>query len=138
MIIIKCRCIVKGLGGGEALLSDRPINFLTMIDPENAVIKDPSHELHGKSLKDKILVFPHSVGSSVGAYVLYSLKKKSVGPSAIICSDKMDITTASGCAISNIPAVDVADTKILNAIKNGQLLTVDGERGQILVNPQSV
>ncbi len=64
-----------------------------------------NHNLYGKTLKDKIFVFPYSVGSSVGAYVLYSLKKKSSGPLAIICSNRMDITTASGCAISNIPAV---------------------------------
>jgi uncharacterized protein len=78
MVVIRCRRIVRGLARGEALISDKPINFLTMIDARNGLINDLNHVLHGKSLKDKILVFPHSVGSSVGAYVLYSLKKKSL------------------------------------------------------------
>jgi hypothetical protein len=49
----------------------------------------------------------------------------------------MDITTASGCAISNIPAVDLRDNHILKVIRNGQLLEVDGEQEQILVEPDS-
>jgi uncharacterized protein len=138
MVVIKCRCIVRGLARGEALLSDKPINFLTMIDTRNGLINDLSHGLQGKSLKDKILVFPHSVGSSVGAYVLYSLKKKERAPSATICTDRMDITTASGCAISNIPAVDLRDNHILRVIRNGQLLTVDGEQEQILVEREQL
>lgn len=54
-------------------------------------------------LIDKILVFPHSIGSSVGAYTIFSLKCNTNSPRGIICTNKVDITTASGCAISNIP-----------------------------------
>ena len=54
-------------------------------------------------LRDKILVFPNSIGSSVGAYTIFSLKCNTNSPRGIICTNKVDITTASGCAISNIP-----------------------------------
>jgi uncharacterized protein len=50
----------------------------------------------------------------------------------------MDITTASGCAISNIPAVDLRDSQILTVIMNGQILKVDGEQEQILVEPEKL
>jgi predicted aconitase with swiveling domain len=135
MYVMECNCIVKGFANGEALISDMPINFLAMIDVDSGEIKAPNHDLGGKTLKDKILVFPYSVGSSVGAYSLYSLKKKSLNPLAIICSNRMDITTASGCAISNIPAVHLKLKNIPQAIRFGHTLTVDGEREQILIYP---
>lgn len=135
MYVVECKCIVKGFADGEALISDTPINFLTMIDAVNGEIKDPSHSLYGKTLKDKIFVFPYSVGSSVGAYVLYSLKKKSSGPLAIICSNGMDITTASGCAISNTPAVHLKRNCIPQVLRNSRALAVDGEGEQILIYP---
>lgn len=132
---IKCVCIVKGFAEGEALISNTPINFLTMIDAENGEIKDLNHYLCGKTLRNKIFVFPYSVGSSVGAYVLYSLKKKLVAPLAVVCSSKMDITTASACAISNIPAVHLTHTSSIDALRNSRALNVDGEREQILIYP---
>jgi phosphomecalonate degydratase small subunit len=135
MNVLECKCIVKGFADGEPLISDTPINFLTMIDVENGKIRDPKHILYGKTLKSKIFVFPYSVGSSVGAYTLYSLKKKSSGPLAIICSNRMDITTASGCAISNIPAVHLKHKIIPQVMRNSRALTVDGERERILIYP---
>lgn len=133
MKVLSCRCIVKGFARGRALISYTPINFLTMVNIKNGEIKDSGGNLCGKSLKDKILVFPHSTGSSVGAYVFFALKRNSASPSAIICSSRMDITTASGCAIANIPAVVIQDEKILSTIKNRQLITVDGGRERIML-----
>lgn len=134
MNVISCRCIVKGFARGRAAISHTPINFLTMVNIKNGEVKDSGGNLSGESLKDKILIFPHSTGSSVGAYVFFALKRNSVGPLAIICLGRMDITTASGCAIANIPAVAVREQRTLSTIKNGQLITVDGERERILLD----
>lgn len=134
MVAIRCKCIVKGIAHGEALVSDTPINFLTMIDPENGEVRDPNHQLYGDTLKDRIFVFPYSVGSSVGAYFLYRLKKNLSAPLAIICSNRMDITTASGCAISNIPAVQLKCNSIPQILRNSLALTVDGERERIWIS----
>ena len=134
MVAIKCKCIVKGIAHGEALVSDTPINFLAMIDPGNGEVRDPNHQLYGNTLKDRIFVFPYSVGSSVGAYLLYRLKKNLSAPLAIICSNRMDITTASGCAISNIPAVQLKCNSIPQVLRNSFALTVDGERERIWIS----
>jgi predicted aconitase with swiveling domain len=134
MVAIKCKCIVKGIAHGEALVCDTPINFLTMIDPGNGEVRDPNHQLYGNTLKDRIFVFPYSVGSSVGAYLLYRLKKNLSAPLAIICSNRMDITTASGCAISNIPAVQLKCNSIPQVLRNSLALTVDGERERIWIS----
>ena len=130
MIINKCKKIVGGSGGGHALVTAQPINFLAMVDPKTGVITDPKHELHGKSLKGAVLVFPYAIGSSVGAYAIFSLKEYGSAPSAVVCT-KADITTASGCAIADIPVVDLPVGA--PAIKQGAATRVEADAGTISV-----
>ena len=130
MIISNCKKIVGGSGEGLALVTAQPINFLAMIDLKTGMIIDSRHELHEKSLKGAVLVFPYAVGSSVGAYAIYSLREYGSAPSAIVCA-KADITTASGCAIANIPVVDLP--KDAPAIKQGAITWVEADNGRITV-----
>ena len=132
-IQINCRRIVGGSGSGKALVTKQPINFLAMIDTKRYIIKDRNHELYGKSMKDAILVFPHAIGSSVGAYVIYSLKVNGVAPRAVICSNKADIITASGCAISNIPLVDTSEKVSSSDIITGLEIIVDADNKKIII-----
>ncbi len=87
--------IVKGKTKGVLLVSKSPINFLGGIDKKTGLVRDENHDLFGKSIANKILVFPFGVGSSVGAYTLYSLKYNKCAPLAMICL-KADITTHQG------------------------------------------
>ena len=96
------KTIVKGNVTGKVLKSSQPINFLGAIDKKTGSITDKKHDLSGKSIKDTILLFPHGIGSSVGAYTIYSLKSNNVAPLAMACQ-KVDLTVASGCALANIP-----------------------------------
>lgn len=130
MIISNCKKIVGGSGGGRALVTAQPLNFLAMIDLKTGMIIDSRHELHEKSLKGAVLVFPYAVGSSVGAYAIYSLREYGSAPSAIVCANA-DITTASGCAIANIPVVDLP--KDAPAIKQGAITWVEADSGRITV-----
>lgn len=120
---INCRKIVSGSGEGEALVTKQAINFLAMIDLKSGIVKAENHELYGKSIANKILVFPNATGSSVGAYSIYALKMNGVSPKAMICN-KADITTASGCAIADIPLADKPSTDIF-AIKSGTKVKVN-------------
>lgn len=126
-LFIKCRRIVVGVARGQPLMTGQPINFLTMIDPNTGRVRDPSHELYGANLKSRILIFPNAVGSSVGAYVLYSLKTQGLAPSAIICTNRTDTLTASACAISNIPAVDISEKRaqLVSFMRPGTEVIVD-------------
>jgi predicted aconitase with swiveling domain len=130
MIISNCKKIVGGSGEGKVMVTTQPINFLAMVDAKTGKITDPRHELYDKSLKGSVLVFPYAIGSSVGAYVFYSLRDNGTAPAAIVCS-KADISTASGCAIANIPVVDLP--KGSPAIKQGSVAKVDADGGNITV-----
>lgn len=129
MIINNCKRIVGGSGEGPAMVTSQPINFLAMVDPKTGTITDSKHELYGKSIKGTVLVFPHAVGSSVGAYALYSLREYGTAPNAVVCT-KTDITTASGCAIANIPVVELP--RGAPALKNGSATRVEADSGRIL------
>jgi predicted aconitase with swiveling domain len=130
---INCRKIVGGYGIGKALVTRQPINFLAMLDTQAGTIIDRNHELFGQSVKNVILVFPNAVGSSVGAYSIYSLRVNGVAPTAIVCTNKADITTASGCAISSIPVVDMLE-KTLSCMLSSQMnISVDADNGILAV-----
>ena len=96
------KTIVKGKVTGKVIKSSQPINFLGSVDKKTGAITDQKHELFGKKIADSILVFPNGIGSSVGAYTIYSLKSNNSAPAAMACQ-KVDLTVASGCALANIP-----------------------------------
>ena len=119
------KILVKGKVNGIVLKTNMPINFLGTVDKNTGVISDKNHELFNKSIKDSILVFPSGVGSSVGAYTIYSIKSNNSAPIAMICQ-KADLTVASGCALSNIPLVIVSDEEF-SSFHNGQRISLDTE-----------
>lgn len=124
------KVIVRGRASGELLVAKNPINFLGGIDKKTGVVHDKNHDLYGKSVGGKILAFPFGVGSSVGAYTLYSLKYNKCAPLAMICI-KADLTTASGCAISNIPLVVASKSDFESLVQENEA-TVDAVAGTIL------
>ena len=124
------KVIVKGKVQGIALVAKNPMNFLGAVDKKTGKVRDEKHDLFGKSLAEKILVFPYGVGSSVGAYTIYSIKSNKCAPQAMICL-KADLTTASGCALANIPLV-VASKDEYDSIKDGTKIILDTENEIIL------
>ena len=122
--------IVDGFAVGTVLKTTNPINFLAAVDKKTGVIRDKKYDIFGKSIKDTVLVFPHGIGSSVGAYTIYSLKSNQSAPIAMICK-KADLTVASGCALANIPMI-VASNEEFNSIQNGNKISIDTKSEKIL------
>ena len=132
MIISNCRKIVGGTGEGKTLVTTQPINFLAMVDAKTGAVADQQHQLHGRSLKGAVLVLPYAIGSSVGAYAIYSLKEYGTAPSAVVCS-KADITIASGCAIANIPVVDLPNGTELYTLRQDLIARVEADAGRVII-----
>ncbi len=119
------KILVKGKVEGIILKSEAPINFLGTVDKTTGIISDKNHELFKKSIKDTVLVFPSGVGSSVGAYTIYSIKSNNSAPLAMICK-KADLTVATGCALANIPMVIVSDEEF-SSFQSEQKISLDTE-----------
>ncbi|WYM89165.1 DUF126 domain-containing protein [Methanolobus sp. ZRKC3] len=125
---IKCRSISRGVAEGEAILTHDAISFLGNVDPQTGIVVEPQHELYGKCIKDKVLVFPHGKGSTVGSYVLYQLIKNGVAPAAMINVESEPIV-AVGAIISGIPLVDKMESDPFDILKDGDRVMVDGTEG---------
>ncbi|MFQ5800905.1 MAG: aconitase X swivel domain-containing protein, partial [Candidatus Hydrothermarchaeales archaeon] len=89
------------------------------------------HSLEGENIAGKVLIFPKGKGSTVGAYVVYQLKKHGKAPSAMI-NIKADIMVASGAIISGIPMVHGLEKNPLE-IKNRAKLFVNADEGYVEV-----
>ncbi len=119
------KIIVKGTAKGNIMKTNNPINFLGAVDKKTGIIHDDKHDKFEKSIKDSILVFPHGIGSSVGAYTIYSLKKNNSAPSAMICTEA-DLSVVSGCALANIPMAIVTKEKF-DSLQDGEEFSLDSE-----------
>ena len=105
------------------MVTSQPISFYGGVDPNTGEVIEKGHELQGKSVKGKILVFPNGKGSTVGSYTLYRMKKNGVAPAGMI-NEECETVVAVGAIISDIPCVDKID---ISRIKMGDLIRIDGE-----------
>jgi len=131
-IILKGRSISKGSAEGEALVCRQPIGFNFGIDVANGVITEHNHELFGKSIKDKILLFPHGKGSTGGSYVVYQLAKNKTGPRAII-NMTTETIIAVGAIMGGIPVIDSLEKNPYDFISNGDQVKVDADQGFVAI-----
>lgn len=129
ILLIRARPISRGTGTGPLLISPVPISFLSGVDPETGTIVETGHPLRGRQITGTVLAFDFGKGSTVGSYILYALGRNGKGPSAIINTEAEPIV-AVGAIIGNIPMVDRPEIP-LNRMKDGVLVTVDGETGEI-------
>jgi predicted aconitase with swiveling domain len=127
-IILEGRVVRAGRAEGVALVSPDPISFLGGVDPETGVILDQNHPLRGQCIADKILVFPHGKGSTVGSYTILRLARNGVAPLAMINATSEAIT-AVGAIIADIPMVDMID---ISQIHSGDWVQVMDGRVKIM------
>ena len=133
--------ILKGLGlrslqnitvEGEALVTNSPITFLGFVNKETGEIVEKEHELYGKSIKNKIFVFPRGIGSTVAPYVLINLKRNNSAPLAII-NRESDSGTVAGASASRIPMVYRLDKDPVASIQTGQKIRIEINNGQATI-----
>lgn len=126
-VILRGRRIVEGHRRGKALVSAKPLSFLGGVDPKSGIVIDKTHDLFGKCVKNTILCFPHGHGSTVGSYVLYSLAKRKLAPSALV-NETADPVIVVGAIIASIPMVDKVD---IRQICDGDVVEVDADEGLV-------
>jgi len=135
-IVIKGRSVFKGVGEGEALVSKQAISFLGGVDTETGLVIEKGHELEGKKVAGKVLIFPQGKGSTAGSYIIYALARKGVAPKAMInlLAEPIIVT---GAIIGRIPLMDKLEQNPLEVIQDGDWVRVDGERGVVEVTKAS-
>jgi len=131
-ISLKCHKIVGGYGEGEALVSHEPICFY-LTDPKTGIVREKDHELTGKSLASKVLVFPSGKASSVVQIDgLFKLASNRVAPKAMIVKDVETVLVVSAFLVK-VPLVDRLEKDPFEIIHTGDFVKVDAEKGRVTV-----
>ncbi len=94
------------------------------------MVIESGHELEGECITGRVLIFPFGIGSTVGSYVMYQLKKNTTAPVAIINRSAEPIV-AVGAIISDIPLVDSTKPDVFDNIKTGDRVRVNGTTGVV-------
>lgn len=125
-----CHKISEGVAEGEVIISEDDIMFY-LIEPATGKMIEPAHDLEGKVMAQKVLIFPSGKGSAVvQADGLYQLQQKGNAPKAMII-ERAETVLVSSAIIMEIPMVDKVDPEFYNVIKNGDRIRVNADEGFI-------
>ena len=130
VIRLEGRQISSGVGTGKALVLKSDLSFLGGVDPETGRIKDKGTGAFNRTVRNRVLVFPKGKGSTVGSYVIYGLQANGKAPAAIV-NTQTETIVATGAILAKIPLVDEVD---IGAIRTGDKVTVDGDKGEVIVH----
>lgn len=123
------RKIVRGSVVGNAIVCPGSFSFLGDVDMGNGEIIASDNPNKGISLRDKVLIYNETKGSSGGMVVLMTLKKKGIAPSAIVTQKVVDYNLAEGAILTQIPFACEPDGNILGEINTGDLVELDTDAG---------
>ncbi len=128
MIKIKARPVTTGVAEGEAIVSQMPISFTGGMDPDTGTIREPGHDLEGRSVAGKILVFPTGKGSTTGSWQFYAAFRRGSAPRGII-NVKAEGVVAVSAIITDTPMVHELDEDPLTLIKTGDFVRINADEG---------
>jgi len=129
---LKCHKIIGGYGEGEALVSKEPICFY-LTDPKTGRVRERGHELEGKKIADKVLVFSSGKASSVVQIDgLFKLASNNLAPKSLIVRDIETVLIVSAF-IAKVPLVDRLEQDPFNTIHTGDFVKVDADKGRVTV-----
>lgn len=125
-----CHKISEGVAEAEVIISKDDIMFY-LIDPETGKVMETAHDLEGKSIAKKVLIFPSGKGSSVvQADGLYQLNQRENAPKAMIIQHPETVLVSSAI-IMKIPMVDKVEPDFYESVRDGDRVRVDADNGTI-------
>ena len=130
----KVRKIVKGNVSGEAVVLPGSFSFLGDVDMNTSEIISADSPEKGNFIKDKILIYKETKGSSGGMVVLMTMARKGIAPKAIVTVKPVDYNLAEGAILTKVPFVCEPDADILNEIKSGDFVQINSDDGIISVD----
>ena len=127
--LIQARPIVAGTARGEALVSREPLSFWGGYDQETGEIIDRRHPLSGQNAAGRILVLPHSRGSSTTTAVLLEALRAGTAPAAIVTTAEDAFFALAGVVAeemygSGIPILSV-DQAAFERLETGQRIQIE-------------
>ncbi len=128
-----CHIISEGKAEAPAIISHERIMFY-QVRPEDGMMDEKDHELRGRIIAKKVLIFPGGKGSSVVQQDgLYHLDRFHNMPSALIVKDP-DPVLVAGAIIMEIPMVDRLPEEFYASVKDDDIITVNADEGYVEIH----
>ncbi len=136
--LLKGRSVTHGKVTAEAVVSKSAFGFYGAVDPKTGVVCDKRHELYGKQIAGKVLVFPEGRGSTGGALYILELARCGTAPAAMV-NIVTEPILATGAILSEkfyntvIPVVDNLNPEAISNLTDGTRVTVDADAGEVRI-----
>ncbi len=132
------RVITPGTVTAEAVVTTEGFNTLASFqnalqfgDKEVKCGDQNNKDLHGKSMLNKALCLPQTIGSTTGGLVLYCACALHKNPACMLFSNPIDSLAAAGAVLADVwvdgvtmPVVDSLGEEFLNYVKDGMKITI--------------
>ena len=137
----KGRVVTPGEVTAEALVTTEGFNTLASFqmalqfgDKEVKCGDQNNKDLYGKSLLNKALCLPQTIGSTTGGLVLYCACALKKNPACMLFSNPIDSLAVAGAVLADVwvddcsmPVVDSLGDEFLNYVKDGMKITIKAD-----------
>lgn len=134
----KGRVVTPGCVSAEAVVTTQGFNTLASFqsalqfgDKEVKCGDQNNSELYGKSLLNKALCLPQTIGSTTGGLVLYCACAMHKNPACMLFSNRIDSLAAAGAILADVwvdgvtmPVVDSLGEEFISYVKDGMKITI--------------
>lgn len=131
-MVIKGRGVIGGTAEGMALITRETIQGWSGLDEETGIIIEEGHPFKGESIAGKVLVLSGGKGSNGWSCHFHEARLKGIAPAALVFP-KIDSRTGVAAVVTEAPCVVDVEGDIFAAVKTGDFVKVDGDRGTIEV-----
>ena len=132
------RVVTAGEVTAEAVVTKEGFNTLASFqnalqfgDKEVKCGDQNNKDLYGKSLLNKALCLPQTIGSTTGGLVLYCACALSKNPACLLFSNHIDSLAAAGAVLADVwvdgismPVIDSLGDEFLDYVKDGMKITI--------------
>ena len=132
------RVVTAGEVTAEAVVTKEGFNTLASFqnalqfgDKEVKCGDQNNQDLYGKSLLNKALCLPQTIGSTTGGLVLYCACALSKNPACLLFSNHIDSLAAAGAVLADVwvdgvsmPVIDSLGDEFLDYVKDGMKITI--------------
>ncbi len=137
----KGRVVTPGTVTAEAVVTKSGFNTLASFqnalqfgDKEVKCGDQNNADLYGKSLLNKALCLPQTIGSTTGGLVLYCACALKKNPACMLFSQPIDSLAAAGAVLADVwvdgvtmPVIDSLGDEFLDYVKDGMSVTVKAD-----------
>lgn len=142
----KGRVVTPGEVTAEALVTTQGFNTLASFqmalqfgDKEVKCGDQNNADINGKSMINKALCLPQTIGSTTGGLVLYCACAMQKNPACMLFANHIDSLAAAGAVLADVwvdkitmPVIDCLGDEFLNYVKDGMKITVKSD-GTVIV-----